>query len=158
MILTAPEETLKSPASKLATPLLDVLASSPATVIVLPEAVVLIPSPAAISKEESSRFTDPVPVSADVFKVVLIATSPILSMKPEASTVITGISVTEPYEPAVTPEGDVLARFVNVPESGVVCPIAVPSINPPSILTLPEVRLLIVTALIVPPSTLSPEI
>ena len=50
------------------------LASSPEIVIVLPVADVLIPSPDAISNEESRRFTDPVPFSAAVFNVVLIAT------------------------------------------------------------------------------------
>ena len=91
-----PELILKSPESKLAIPLFDFVASSPSIVIVAPDAVVLIPSPAAIFNEESRRFTDPVPVSPEVLRVVLIDTSLMLSTKPDASTVRTGISVTEP--------------------------------------------------------------
>ena len=69
------------------------LASSPAIVTVLPEAVVLIPSPAAISREESRRFTEPVPVSASVVNTLLNPVTPILSINPEASTVIMGTAI-----------------------------------------------------------------
>ena len=77
-------------------------AESISTVTVLPEAIVSIPTPAAISNEESRRFTEPVPVSAVVLRTVLSAVVPTLSTKPEASTVKTGIAVIEPYVPAVT--------------------------------------------------------
>ena len=47
---------------------------------------------------------------------------------------------------------------VNVAAADADAPIAVPSIAPPSISTVPDDSVLIVIALIVPPSTLSPEI
>ncbi len=97
-------------------------AESISTVTVLPEAIVSIPTPAAISKEESRRFIEPVPVSATVFNTVATVIVPALSTKPEPSTVITGIAEPEPYVPAVTVV-PVLVMFVNVAESATTWPV-----------------------------------
>ena len=61
--LTAPLETVKSSELNEATPLLDVLASSPAIVIVLLEAEVSIPSPPAIVNVSLSKSIAIVPLS-----------------------------------------------------------------------------------------------
>ena len=63
LIVTAPELTLKSSEEKDATPLLLVLASSPATVIVVPVAEVLIPEPPATVKVSEPNKTSILPLS-----------------------------------------------------------------------------------------------
>ena len=54
-MVTAPEETAKFAVAKLATPLLEVLASSPAIVTVVPVADVSIHSPPAIVSASISK-------------------------------------------------------------------------------------------------------
>ena len=61
--LTAPLETVKSSELNEATPLLDVLASSPAIVIVLLDAEVSIPSPPAMVNVSLSKSIAIVPLS-----------------------------------------------------------------------------------------------
>ena len=60
---TAPDETVKSSELNDATPLLDVLASSPAIVMVLPVAEVSMPSPPATVNVSESRSMAIVPES-----------------------------------------------------------------------------------------------
>ena len=69
LIVTAPLDTAKLSELKLATPLLDVLASSPAIVISLPEILVSIPSPPATDKVSLSKsIAILLPLSAEISK------------------------------------------------------------------------------------------
>ena len=64
LIVTAPEVTAKSPAAKLATPFVVVVASSPVTVSVLPETLVVIPVPPATVNVVPSSLSDKTALSA----------------------------------------------------------------------------------------------
>ena len=94
--------TVKSVASKLATPLLSEVASSPAIVIVWPTALVLIPSPAASVRVWVRILTEAVPLSVLRLRVVAIGTVPAESRWPLVLTLKTGIADCEPYVPATT--------------------------------------------------------
>ena len=96
LIVTSPSVTAKLSALKDAIPLFDVVASSPEIVIVDPVTEVLIPSPAAIVRSESTRETEPVPVSAARLRTVEIVAVDAAVIRPCWSIVITGTAVAEP--------------------------------------------------------------
>tara|TARA_R100000657_G_C4655568_1_gene99573 strand:- start:82 stop:864 length:783 start_codon:yes stop_codon:yes gene_type:complete len=99
---TAPLETLKSPVKE-ATPLFDEVASSAVIVMVSLETAVSIPSPpvnVSVPPVENVSFD---PLSAASVKLVLMALVDSAVILPFASTVMAGIAVLVPKDPAETP-------------------------------------------------------
>ena len=82
LIVTAPAVTVKSASAKEAIPLLDVLASSPAIVIVLSVTATSIPSQPETVNVSVRRFTVSVPVSPAIERFVATSASPAAVKRP----------------------------------------------------------------------------